>query len=379
MRIPASTTTRLIMVAAIAAIVLVPAVASAVSWIPVVPCGQSDQDLCTPCHLLQTGKNGIDLILFGVTGPIAAFMVVLAGGMMLLGGGNPVMFQRGKKYLTNTLIGVAIILIAWSATNFLIKGLGSGAAGDSWYEFTCPAGLAAISAIDTQFESPLPPLPAVPPAQPPPAYIGKVCPDSNVTLCGTAADLDATCTSCNNIRQLYGPDIFQKYARGFISAQLLESIMLNESSCAKNLRSPAGAYGPMQLLPSTANKYRQECGIFTQDKNGNQVLQDISGAWLMSEANWEKGICLAAAYLDSLVGTCGLDNRQLAANYNGRDACRQSVSCAGETSCGGGPKRVWECVWENRQHTVCNAHRAGGGFSETREYAPKVAACAEVL
>jgi hypothetical protein len=374
-------TIRLAAVALIATIVLMPASVAAVDWLPIVPCGQEGQSLCTPCHLLQTGKNVIDLVLFGITGPIAAFMIVLAGGMMLLGGGKPDLFRRGRQYLTNTLIGVGIILIAWTATNFLIKGLGNGATGDAWYEFTCPAGLQEISAIDTEFESPLPPLPSLPPTQPPPAYIGKACPDSNVSLCGTAADLDVTCRSCDKIRGAYGSDIFQRYARGYISAGLLESIMLNESSCAKNLKSPAGAYGPMQLLPSTANMFTETCGIYDTDENGNQTPKDdITGAWLMSEANWEKGICLAAAYLNSLTGACGLDNRNLAAGYNGGTrACDTSVSCAGETSCGGGSKLVWECTWENRAHTVCNFYHPGGGFSETREYAPKVAACVNAL
>jgi len=380
MRFSSSTTKRLMLAATVAVFVLLPSITSAVSWIPIVPCGQSDTDLCTPCDLFQTGKNVIDLILFGITGPIAAFMVVLAGGMMLLGGGNPTLFGQGKTYLTRTLIGVAIILVSWTATNFLIKGLGGGEQGEPWYKFSCPGGLANISKIDTEFATAPAGLPTPGPAGAPPGGIGKRCPDSNLPLCGTAEELGATCAKCNNIRSRLGSDIFTKYARGVATAGLLESIMLNESSCGRKLESGAGAYGPMQLLPSTANMYKEQCGIFVQNKDGTKTAPDIDAGWLLSEANWDASVCIASAYLNSLTGTCGSDPRHLAANYNGREACRDSISCQGMTNtCGGGALKRWECVWENRQHTVCNADRSGGGYRETRGYAPKVAACASKL
>jgi hypothetical protein len=131
---------------------LMPHAAEAVSWIPIVPCGSTGQEPCSPCHLFEGVKNVTDLILFGVTGPIAAFMVVLAGGMMLIGGANPAQYSRGKALLTNTLIGVTIILLSWAATNFLIKSISTGSTNDAWYEFTCPAFLADIE--NKEFELP---------------------------------------------------------------------------------------------------------------------------------------------------------------------------------------------------------------------------------
>ena len=65
---------------------LAPAVASAVGWFPIVPCGVGSAPACTTCDLFKTFKNVIDLVLYGITGPIAAFMIVWAGGLMLLGG-----------------------------------------------------------------------------------------------------------------------------------------------------------------------------------------------------------------------------------------------------------------------------------------------------
>jgi len=122
-------------------ILLAPAAASAVSWFPIVPCGSTGQATCTSCDLFKTFKNVIDLVLYGITGPIAAFMIVWAGGMMLLGGANPKLYSQGTTMLKNTLIGVTIILLSWLATNTLIKTLATGNAYDAWFEFSCPTFL----------------------------------------------------------------------------------------------------------------------------------------------------------------------------------------------------------------------------------------------
>ncbi|MEK7637880.1 MAG: pilin [Patescibacteria group bacterium] len=115
--------------------------ALAVDWFPIVPCGSSGQAACTPCDLFKTFKNVIDLVLYGITGPIAAFMIVWAGGLMLISGDNAARFAEGSKMLKNTLIGVTIILLSWLATNTLIKTLATGNAYDAWFEFSCPAYL----------------------------------------------------------------------------------------------------------------------------------------------------------------------------------------------------------------------------------------------
>jgi hypothetical protein len=129
--------------------VLVPTVAfAAPSFLPLVPCGASDQPPCTPCYLFQAVKNFSDLVLYGITGPVAAFMFVFAGGMILLYGANPSMLVQGKKLATNTALGIIVILLAWLATNFLIKNIATGNTSNKWFEFTCPDFLASITAGD---------------------------------------------------------------------------------------------------------------------------------------------------------------------------------------------------------------------------------------
>lgn len=119
--------------------------ASAGQFFPLVPCGASGQPRCTPCHLFETADNLIDFILFGVTGPVATFMIVIAGGMIMLDGANLSTVAKGRELLYRTLIGVTIILFAWVGTNTLIHALGRGTVGDKWYEFSCPEFLQGAS------------------------------------------------------------------------------------------------------------------------------------------------------------------------------------------------------------------------------------------
>lgn len=126
--------------------VLVPTVAfAAPEWLPLVQCGTSTQPPCTPCFMFKTLKNTIDLILYGITGPLAAFMFVLAGGMMLVGADSVKLQAQARRLFANTVYGVAIVLAAWLGTNFLLKGIGAGDVATHWYEFECPTFLASIN------------------------------------------------------------------------------------------------------------------------------------------------------------------------------------------------------------------------------------------
>ena len=124
----------------------------------------------------------------------------------------------------------------------------------------------------------------------------------------------------------------------------------------------------MQFRPSTANIYKSRCG----------VTANITSSWLTDPANANASICLAAEFIKALSQTsCGNTARGIAAGYNGGSgACNNSVDCAGENSCAGGPKKRWECLYDNPQHTVCNGGSDPvGGYNETRNYATKVLFC----
>ena len=349
------------------AFLALPAVAGAVSWIPIVPCGGANQASCTPCDLFAAFHNILDLILQGITGPIAAFLIVWAGGMMLLGGANPKLYSQGKQMLTNTLIGVAIILLAWLVTNFLIKSLVTGSSADSWYQFSCPEGLSVIKPIETALPTggPEPQLPA--PTQLVAKNLGVNVPGSQIDVCGKDV-------KCNTPKPCNPANL----AANLSNAAVLKAIMINESSCNYNpAPSGAGAYGLMQLKPETAAMFREQCDLYEKDENGDdkepKVPLVLDAGWLQSELNAEDILCVANAYVDTLKGACGTSAAGIAGGYNGGiGACEPSVDCPNTPSCTGGQMARWECPWDDLAHLVPNK-----GFNETRIYAPKVSACAK--
>jgi hypothetical protein len=269
--------------------------------------------------------------------------------LYVLGAANPGLVGKANTIFKETIYAIIVIGLAWIITNTVLVNLGNNIkykTPGAWYTFSCTV------------PAPTPtPVPTTPGGVQPPVN-GVTCPDSGVNLCaGTAAVCGGP--SCS---QYVGA--VNQYAGGAASANLLKAIMANESGCNIGSRSPAGAYGLMQLLPATANAFKSGCG----------VGETIDGNWLTNPTNASKSICIAAKYINFLSSACGSDPRNLAAGYNGGGdgpgACGQSVNCASDQSCSGERVKKWECLYDDNAHTVCNT-----GFHESRVYAPKVAYC----
>lgn len=136
----------LILTVALAALAFAPAIALAAAptdFFPIVRCNTTDNPTpCTPCGLFEAADNVINLILFGITGPIGVFLIILSGGMFVVGAGNPTVIKQARDMLTRTLLGVTIILVSWVATTLLMKTVaGASVEGTPWYEFSCPTFL----------------------------------------------------------------------------------------------------------------------------------------------------------------------------------------------------------------------------------------------
>ena len=376
---------------AILGIFAIPAIAfAAPNFLPIVPCGTGDS-LCTPCDLFRVAKNLIDLILYGVTGPVAAFMIVFAGGIMIFSGGSVTRFNQGKELLKRTAIGISIIFLAWGATNFIIKSIGKGTTTDSWFAFSCPKALQDISPIST---TPLPAQPGAPEAVVTPALpdlLGRVsCPDASLILCPkTLTDLPAgtKCSDCSSNKVLTAA-INTYGGSGVATTKVLKSIAAGESSCGGALIGDSGkAGGPFHMNPSTAGLFLKQCNLYDyavdpdtgkpvikkDPKTGESLYINPTVGWLSIPENFAGAACLAGAYLNSLTGACGSDLRNIIAGYNGgSEACGPSRDCPTMPSCTGtGFVRKWECPYSNRSYTACDS-----GYKPTRMYAPKVAFCA---
>lgn len=428
---------RLAIIIAVAGILAMPALAhakSAFDFWPLVQCGATSDypNDCTPCDIFSTAQRFVYFIIFGIAGPLGAFMVVWAGGTILLSAGDPKKYQDGIKLLQNTLIGVALVLSAWVITNTLIKTLAPGGEGDGWNEISCPESLQAL----VSYEKDLKKFGAVPPPDVPRRGVdsslpfGAACPDTpeKLNLCPTRAT--SKCTTCKailgsqeakTVKMLDG--YIRKYLGGF--EKIAEQIMVKESSCGKASKGPTQDYGLMQLQVKTANanlkgcvgypradgkaidawdgtyKEKNTCDSITDQEARKKAEKEgkckpimptageiqkqadkfrVTPSWLMRADTMEGQVCIAANYLRSLRGACGGSARELIAGYNGgAGACKDSIACAGMQSCAGGPMKRWECPWEQKDHQMCNSLRTGSesGYYPTRSYVNQMAACAE--
>lgn len=60
-------------------------------------------------------------ILLMVGGAIAVLFVIMGGYMYITSGGNEEQAEKGKNTLTNAIIGVVIILLAWVIVNVVVN------------------------------------------------------------------------------------------------------------------------------------------------------------------------------------------------------------------------------------------------------------------
>ena len=409
-------------------IVLLPHVASAVDWVPIVPCGLSaanahpagatrmdtlpdgtkvphdySQD-CNQCLLVELGKNIIDMVFFAIVPAVGTLLFMIAGFIILFSArsGNSGGVGKGKEIMTNTAIGIAIILSAWLITNFIFTSLANNqVASTPWYQIQCrtgslkdladatiptiggttPAtggaganyncsanatcealpsgqvgtysGATALSDCQQQCEGVTSPTTGT--------GTGGQCPDSNINICQAAPSASCGNSSCSQ----YDASI-ATYGKGAATPSLLKAIMFTESSCnPKAFNAGGSSYGLMELQVATAVKNYQGCVA-------NSSV--INSTWLTTPANSDAVICIAANYIRSLVSACGTNVGDLAANYNGNNACVTSQDCTGSI-CGDSPPKAWQCLYDDTAHTQCNANRATGSFLETRKYVPNILYC----
>ncbi len=260
--------------------------------------------------------------------------------------------------MKSTAAGIAIILGAWLIANFILNTLADPTLinkGKPWYQIECRVG-----SLKDLTDATVPtvggpgsgggnnPQPVAPGQPGQPAICG-----ANLNLCQGQA------MSCSNSSCSQFVEYVNAYEGGAATASLLKAIMIKESSCNSNAQSSVGAAGLMQMLPSTANIYKNRCGI----------TATIDEAWLKN--NPKGSVCLASEYLRALSqGVCGSNPSNIAAGYNGgATACQQSISCSGTQTCGE-TTRKWECLYDDVSRTQCNT-----GYNETRDYATKVLYC----
>ncbi|OGN01896.1 MAG: hypothetical protein A3I26_02745 [Candidatus Yanofskybacteria bacterium RIFCSPLOWO2_02_FULL_43_10] len=134
----------------------------AVSWLPLVPCGmtndnpdtpQDERKPCNRCDLFRLAKNIIDFVLIVIMPATAFLFFIYAGFLILSSAGNPGRVSQGRTIFFNTAIGVAIISASWLITNTIIRSVAADNVAPEWWKFECRVTTAGPSA-------PVPPVPA---------------------------------------------------------------------------------------------------------------------------------------------------------------------------------------------------------------------------
>ena len=74
---------------------------------------------CTPCDFLQIFVNGSNIIV-GLTGVFGVLMFVYGGIVMITAYGNEARITWGKNILISTVVGIFIVLLAWSFIKIII-------------------------------------------------------------------------------------------------------------------------------------------------------------------------------------------------------------------------------------------------------------------
>jgi hypothetical protein len=93
------------------------------SWpaTPLLPPCTSSGD-CGFNDFILLGVNLTKMIL-GIVGSLALLFFIYGGIMFLIAGGSSEMIGKGKKIITNAVIGVALVLGAWIIVNFAIAAM----------------------------------------------------------------------------------------------------------------------------------------------------------------------------------------------------------------------------------------------------------------
>lgn len=115
---------RLFIFFAVAIVLLAPSVILAQTKTVLVPCDGPD---CDACKLVELGNN-IVRWLVSVFAVLAAIVFVIAGLKMASAGGNTGKVSEAKSMMTNTVIGLIILLASWMVVNTLMTVFLTGGA-----------------------------------------------------------------------------------------------------------------------------------------------------------------------------------------------------------------------------------------------------------
>jgi uncharacterized membrane protein (DUF485 family) len=109
-------------------IAIIDADSVAASGTTLIPAGESCEQRgdCTPSDFVALFVRGADIIT-GLAGTMSILMFVYGGFLMITAYGNDAKIKQGRDVIIATVIGIIIILLAWTLVNLVIMSLYGGA------------------------------------------------------------------------------------------------------------------------------------------------------------------------------------------------------------------------------------------------------------
>ncbi|MCF7820733.1 MAG: pilin [Candidatus Pacebacteria bacterium] len=78
---------------------------------------------CTLDDFVRLFTHGYGMI-FGIVGSLTLLMFVIGGVMFLTSGGSPERVAKGKKVITSSIIGLAIVFASYIIIQYVLQALG---------------------------------------------------------------------------------------------------------------------------------------------------------------------------------------------------------------------------------------------------------------
>lgn len=326
---------RTLVLFALVAVVVVPSLADAAGLVP--QCGGIGGEPCQACHLMQLINSVITWVI-GVLTVVAGLLFAFAGIRLVTSGGNADAKKYAKDLFINVTIGYLILLGGWLLIDTLMKALLKDQAYGVWHIIQCAQQ---------------PQVRLVHPA----GYEGR---SRGVAYTGANLGGAFSPEQANSLAGLNAPD--DKVAAAAAAAGLspeqarnLQALMRVESGGCRNMYSPAGAVGCMQIMPGTARQY-------------DNTLQGLSDAQIRERLmNNDYNIALGTRIYTNLYRQYNGDTTRVFAAYNGGEGANApSRDCPGLLR--------WQCQWDSpgchgTTNTSCTPNR---GYIETRNYVQRI-------
>ncbi len=109
---------------------------SLVSAQGLVQCGNAGQPACNLCSVLELLKNLIDFAI-KLSFSFAALFITWGAFVTMTAGGAEERVKEGRKILTDTVIGLVIMLTAWLILGTVVQVLTGSPSKLPWTEIKC--------------------------------------------------------------------------------------------------------------------------------------------------------------------------------------------------------------------------------------------------